>query len=478
MNDVSRHRHPLCKIDPAEHFGRQRFPAGITLHRCGVGILSVLSLFVSSFAVASDHADPIDPLNRQQQEGAITDLFVFPVLKDGSPAFPYDRPTGLPLHNPLADVMRGELSDEDRSQIESLVMILCVRRQLTDSGQLNLEPYTYKIHIDYNSAVELPESGEHDNKSMPKASVSPSEYVEHVHGSDKLSVVEAYARYGGKVLHPREIEEDLVIAFRLNDAGQLQNGFPKIERGENSAVDLDARSGIHDDPFIFPGFYGTNVVAMAIRLPIHVIPADRNELLIWATSWNASRQIDHVGRSLRTQNPRFDLLNTLHPRDHVAAIAREHNHPSLMRDIFLRLNFGSIFAYRAWDFVPDVMCYSIRHPVGFPNGRLLTDDVGAILAQHGDTLLFELSYQDNAYRWPRQTTNDGRTDGTENFNAQYPYLLAPSPSREQPASPLRLSRSSIVKLSGIGLGLLLFAALSHWLFARWYYRHKLRRRYL
>ena len=125
---------------------------------------------------------------------------------------------------------------------------------------------------------------------------------------------------------------------------------------------------MYDDPFIFPAFFGTNIVAMALKVPIELFPKDRTDFLIWATSHEGKRQIDHVGRSLRTQNPRFELLNTLHPSQHVDAIMQKHQHPHLLRDLALRLNFAQTFAYRKWDFVPDVMCYSTRYPVGFPNG--------------------------------------------------------------------------------------------------------------
>lgn len=443
-------------------------------------ICSVLLVLLPLAAAASDHADPIDVLNRQRQERALTDLFVFPVKRDGTPAFPFERDSKLPLHDLLADVVRDPLSDEQREQIDSLVFILCVRRQLTDSTTLKLEPYTYRINIDYNSSVDFPTrvDADPDTEDVAASAEASADGHKHSHGANKLSVVEAFARYGGKILHPDEIKEDIVIEFRLTDDGKLQSGYPRFSKPKHLDVDLRPDAGIHDDPFIFPAFFGTNIVAMQVRVPLSVFPDDRTDFLIWATSHKGSGgPIDHVGRSLRTQNPRFELLNTLHPSRHVAAITSEHTHPSLMRDIMLRLNLSSLFAYRRWDFVPDVMCYSTRYPVGFPNGRLLTDDVAAILAQHGDTLLYELSFQDDRYRWPRQTTNDGRSDGSEAFLPKPPYLLPANPERAEPPA-VRLSTASIVKLTLIVIALLLFLLLTHWLVARWYYRRQIRRRYL
>ena len=463
---------------------RSFFPKTVSLHaknlrQClgwhALILCSVVTFFSNTEALASDHADPIDPWNKLRQEGAITDLFVFPITSDDRPWFPFERESKLPLHDTMADVVRPERTDEDRRKIDSIVFILCVRRQLTDSKALKLDPYTYKIHIDYNSAVEFPKSSEDYQKPTASERIATSGYgTEHTHGVDKLSAVEAFARYGGKITHPNEIKEDVVVEFRLNNLGRLQAGYPRTNVNE---LQLQSYAGIHDDPFIFPAFFGTNIVAMAIKVPMLAFPSNRTDFLIWASSHNGSKQIDHVGRSLRTQNPRFELLNTLHPSKHVKAITDEHVHPSLMRDIALRLSFANLYAYRKWDFAPDVMCLSTRFPIGFPNGRLLTDDVAAILAQHGDTLLYELSYQHNNYEWPRQKTNDGRTNGTENFEEKFPYLLPSQTERAQPPPPM-LSIASVMKLILIGLTILIALILSHWLFARWYHWKKLKPRYL
>jgi hypothetical protein len=166
-------------------------------------------------------------------------------------------------------------------------------------------------------------------------------------------------------------------------------------------------------------------------------------------------------------------LNTLHPRDHVKAIVAEHEDPSLMRDIFLRLNFAQTFAYRRWDFVPDVMIYSTKHRVGFPNGRLLTDDVASMLAQYGDTLLYELAYQHNNDGWPKRRVNDANNG---QFLPTFPYLLPPFDDKPPPA-PLRLSDKNRWKLLGIIAGLLALFGLENWLVARWYCRRQQRRKY-
>lgn len=136
-----------------------------------------------------------------------------------------------------------------------------------------------------------------------------------------------------------------------------------------------------------------------------------------------------------------------------------------MRDILLQLGFNQTFAYREWDFVPDVMLYTDRYAVGFPNGRALTDDVAAMLAQHGDTLLYELSYHNAAY--PRRQTND------RPFRETFPFLAEKHPDRT-PTPPRMLSNRSVLWLSIIavvGVG----AIIVGWEGLKWAWR-KLRRK--
>jgi len=68
-------------------------------------------------------------------------------------------------------------------------------------------------------------------------------------------------------------------------------------------------------------------VVGSLAAPLDAFPGNPTHWLVWATSSRDGKQIDHVGRSLRTQNPRFELLNTLHPREHVAAIEAEIQKP-------------------------------------------------------------------------------------------------------------------------------------------------------
>ncbi len=97
------------------------------------------------------------------------------------------------------------------------------------------------------------------------------------------------------------------------------------------------------------------------------------------------------------------------------------------------------------------MIYSNRFNVGFPNGRRLTDDVAALLARYGDTLLLELSYRSPA--WPRKTTND------KPFSAEFPFLADPWPDKEPTPGPA-LSAKNKMKIALIlcGVGVLVILA--------------------
>ncbi|WP_165249888.1 DUF4331 family protein [Paludisphaera soli] len=435
-------------------------------------------------ATASDHADPIDPFNKERLEGGITDLFVFPVLADGSPAFPFERTDGVSLASP--DVKpRRPLSEDERSKIKNLIVVLCVRRALTESGTLRLEPYSYRVHMDTHTTVDFDDTPGDASAPAPAgegymfSDTNPQAKVKRPTGA------ESRVRYGGRIPVPSTIEDDVLIEFKLkNDAslrelvvarGLARSGAEDVrivEDLKDLRVDperITAWAGVRDDPFIFPAFFQTNVVAMVMSIPVSAFQEGTRDWLIWGTSHLGSRQIDHVGRSLRTQNPRFEFLNTLPPREHAEAVHEEHEHPGLLRDLALRFNFQSMFAYRRWDQVPDVMVFTTRFPVGFPNGRLLTDDVAALLAQHGDTLLLELSHHVGG--WPRATSND------KPFLPTFPYLAEPWEDREVPAPP-GLNPWNKAKLVGIVAGLIAFLVLENWLVAVLYHRRKLRRRYV
>lgn len=359
-----------------------------------------------------------------------------------------------------------------------LVIALCARPGLAEKF-VDLKPLTFDVHIDFDSKIAF---------------------------ADKKSNDEGRTfRYGGWVKSPEKISED--ITFRFSFAQLDSNPFQKVKFGDGiglepeiishfaldpnivdfAGIQQSTRSwvGIRDDPFILQGFSSTNVVAMVLEIPLKHFGRNRN-LLVWGTSSRYGKQIDHVGRSLRTMLPRFEFLNQLHPSKHVAAIKQRHETPGLMQDI-LRFGAGPIFGIRHYDFEPDVLIFSQARwhqelkrlklkpwevrpndpVVGFPNGRRLPDDVAALMCERGDCLLFEVSTASaHADEVPRPTRNG------KPFSNSFPYLAEPNENplpEEQP----QLRVQTMVILLGIGLAILLFILFPYWLW--WKTKKNLRR---
>ena len=151
-------------------------------------------------------------------------------------------------------------------------------------------------------------------------------------------------------------------------------------------------------------------------------------------------QIDHVGRSNRSQQGRFDFLNTLHPSRHVAAIKDETQTRSRIEKTIMEYlppfvnAYQPLFKIRPYDLFPDVMIYTKQYAIKFPNGRELKDDVGAQTCDQGDCALVEGSYIDSP-KWPRATAND------KPFLTEFPYLAEKWDEKEiapKPAEPVGL----------------------------------------
>jgi hypothetical protein len=263
-----------------------------------------LSLTSGPAARASDHADPI--FNRRLEAG-ITDLFAFPT-KNGLPVQPE----------------KGAAREAD-----SLVLIICTRRSLAASPPYEgLDQYTFKIHMDL---------GYDPRTDEPRAAVNFQNRAD-------------LARYGGTVVNPELIKADVTITAQLNDDTSF-----KVQNVEGDRLKQKHRirwySGLRDDPVILPQFFGTNVIAVVVSIPFECFPGEQTDWLIWATSWRHEGQIDHVGRSQRTQLPRFDLLNTLHPSRHVSAIRERRDNPGLIQDVVLT-RIVTVFAIVSYEVKP------------------------------------------------------------------------------------------------------------------------------
>jgi hypothetical protein len=286
---------------------------------------------------------------------------------------------------------------------DQMVVILNVRRALTAPPPYQLEPFEFAIYMDLHSQVTV------DNK-------------------------EERARYGGSIPNPEGIKEDVMIKIRLkNDAGLNSVKYDGLQNTDR----IKLFTGVRDDPFIFPRFFKRNAIVMVLSIPFASFPnKDQKDWILWGTSIRLKdgMQIDHVGRSNRSQQGRFDFLNTLHPSRHVAAI-KAHNQTrmqiekTLMQYLPPLVNaYQPLFKIRPYDNFPDVMIYTNQYAIGFPNGRKLTDDVAALTCDQGDCALVEGAYIDSP-QWPRAPVND------KPFLKEFPYLAEPWPTSPPPAPP-------------------------------------------
>lgn len=294
---------------------------------------------------------------------------------------------------------------------DQMIVMLNVRRALTaDKGPFNLEPFEYAVHMDLHSEVTV-------NNKQHKAV------------------------YGGTVTKPEGIKEDVTIKIRLkNDAALNSVKYDGLQNTDK----IRLAAGVFDDPFIFPRFFRRNVIAMVLSIPFSSFPnKDQKDWILWGTSTRIKNgeQIDHVGRSNRSQQGRFDFLNTLHPSKHVAAI-KAHNQTrarierTLMQYLTPLVNaYQPLFKIRPYDEFPDVMIYTKQYKIGFPNGRYLTDDVALLTCEQGDCALVEGAVIDSA-EWPRRTSND------KTFKKEFPYLADKWDAKEiapKPTEPVGLS---------------------------------------
>jgi hypothetical protein len=314
--------------------------------------LGLLALVPSAMR-ASDHADP---LSLDDPEANITDLFFFP---------------------------KGD----------QMILIFNVRKALLNRPPYNLTPYDYVIHMDLTSPLKFgPDSNDKEE--------------------ERARFAGNLARYGGTVLKPEGLHDDVTITLHLNDDTSLKD---KSFKGLKDPDRIRIFTGVRNDPFIFPRFFNRDIIAMVMSIPMSSFPDGQRDFILWTSTYKSGKQLDHHGRSNRTQQIRFDALNTLPPQQHVAKIMEDYkfyseayNFLNGFKEVVPRGLLASMIQLlllpRKYDMQPDVMIYSTRFKPGYPNGRLLTDDVGAITCAEGDCILQELSFIEGV-EWPRQTTN-------------------------------------------------------------------------
>ncbi len=287
---------------------------------------------------------------------------------------------------------------------DNYVVILNARRATLKGKPFPVTPYEYTINIDLHSKVTF------DNEA------------------DR-------ARYGGTVVNPSGIKPDVVFSLGLNDDLTLRK---KEVTGLQHPELIHWYSGLRDDPFIFPRFFGKNAISIVAEFPKTCFPAGQQDFLLWGVASKNGKQLDHDGRSSRTQQNRFNALNFIPPSEHVAEMMKEMPKQAKWQQELLHYkltvplaNVTQLLVFlRKYDLAPDVMIYTTRFPCVFPNGRKLTDDVAAITCASGDCILQELSFIEGG--WPRATKND------KPFLDTFPYEADPWPEKAEMPGPVSL----------------------------------------
>lgn len=315
---------------------------------------------------------------------------------------------------------------------DQLVLVFNVYRSLSIAPPYDLEDYEFVVYADLHSKIDY-------------------------------SNADINARYGGHVVHPEGISPDVTIDIQLSNQATLAG--KKVEGLKNPEA-IRWYAGVRDDPFIFTPFFGVNVIAMVMSIPLSSFPEGQQDWIFWGvTRKKGSDEIlDHVGRGLRTQLPRFGPINTLPPSQHVAKLDKlAHGGMTVEKFIMEYLApltnlWDYLLAQRYYDMEPDVCIYTSRHPSRYPNGRRLEDDIAGIACDFGDCILVELSIAgDPKKQLPRPTVND------KPLLAEFPYLAEPWPEKAPPPVKRRLlSPTAILILLG-----LLFLANVYFLWRGW-----------
>ena len=289
---------------------------------------------------------------------------------------------------------------------DRLILILATNPGLKSDPPYDLEPYEYTVHMDLTTPVSFDSA-------------------------------EDRARYGGTVVEPSAIHADATLSVRLNDDASLRE--MSIE-GLQNQEEIELWTGVRDDPFIFPNFFGTNVVAAVFSIPRSSFPDGQQDWILWGTTSEDGDQIEQLAAIRDKAEARHGF------EEYLTKVAAP-----------LAPAFHLLFQIRNYDFAPDVMLYTDRYPPGYPNGRRLTDDVAALSCQQGDCVLMELSYADGK-QWPRRTTND------KAFLDELPYLAEPWPA--QPAEPSGINWAKILTILVVVILIFLPGVVLCWLFGR------------
>jgi uncharacterized protein DUF4331 len=207
------------------------------------------------------------------------------------------------------------------------------------------------------------------------------------------------AAFGGTIDDPSQIREDITFKVTFNRTNRPQVAIDGCSPLEANRIRDDMRvfTGLRAETFIFAPFVHNNIGAIVIDVPLNDIKKENDTLLLWTTSsvddFNGPFQ-DLAGRTLYSQFDEKLGLNFIPPSMHKAALG---------------LN-------------PDVIILNTDAPSGFPNGRLLRDDivdkVAALPAPFNDGRAFDLEFSLAGFH---ATFND-----ISKPSEAFPYLARPN----------------------------------------------------
>ncbi len=213
----------------------------------------------------------------------------------------------------------GRITDLHAWRIGSdFVMSLCTNPNIpVGASYVFPEDLTLRFHIDNTSAIDFSDST-------------------------------LNSKYGGRIVDPSKVTANITLEFSFGP-----DGAPILDTEGLSATavsHIQVYAGLRDDPFINGRRDGRNTGCVVVQMPLADIQGAVPSLLTWATSKIPDLHgpiSEHGGRALRSQFTENLGLNRLRPRAQWTEL----------------------------DMVPDVIIHNLNAPSGFPNGRLLTDDV-------------------------------------------------------------------------------------------------------
>jgi hypothetical protein len=220
----------------------------------------------------------------------------------------------------------------------------------------------------------------------------------HIDNSSAVDFTVTSPDSPGRIVAPEHVSSDITFEFGADENGNLIMHTEGLSATAASHVRMF--SGLRDDPFINgdatnvtphpSNRVGRNSACIVLQMPLADIKGSGSALLTWATSKVPDVNgpiVEHGGRALKSQVVAFNSLNTMRPRAHWTELG----------------------------IMPDVVIHNLNAPSGYPNGRLLTDDVIDLVT---DTK----GQPGNPFNNPNA---QGATQNDKPFLADFPYLAPP-----------------------------------------------------